>query len=281
MKVLVTGATGQLGYDIIKELKKRNIDAVGIGSKDCDITVKNNVFQTIENVRPNAIIHCAGYTAVDNAEIEVDKCNLINVEGTKNIALACKRYDITLLYVSTEYVFSGDGTEPWKPDDETKPVSQYGKSKYQGELAVESLLDKYFIVRISWVFGINGKNFVKSMLKLAETNNEITVVSDQVGSPTYTVDLAKIMVDMIQTDKYGKYNVSNEGFCSWDEFAQEIFAYTDKKIKVISVSSEEYGAKANRPSNSRMDKTKLVENGFKTLPCWKNALKRFLEEYSD
>jgi dTDP-4-dehydrorhamnose reductase len=281
MKVLVTGATGQLGYDIIKELKKRNIDVVGIGSKDCDITVKNNVFQTIENVRPNAIIHCAAYTAVDNAEIEVDKCNLINVEATKNIALACKRYDITLLYVSTEYVFSGDGTEPWKPDDETKPVSQYGKSKYQGELAVESLLDKYFIVRISWVFGINGKNFVKSMLKLAETNNEITVVSDQVGSPTYTVDLAKIMVDMIQTDKYGKYNVSNEGFCSWDEFAQEIFAYTDKKIKVISVSSEEYGAKANRPSNSRMDKTKLVENGFKTLPCWKNALKRFLEEYSD
>jgi dTDP-4-dehydrorhamnose reductase len=281
MKVLVTGATGQLGYDIIKELKKRNIDAVGIGSKDCDITVKNNVFQTIENIRPNAIIHCAAYTAVDNAEIEVDKCNLINVEGTKNIALACKQYDITLLYVSTEYVFSGDGTEPWKPDDERKPVSQYGKSKYQGELAVESVLDKYFIVRISWVFGINGKNFVKSMLKLAETNNEITVVSDQVGSPTYTVDLAKIMVDMIHTDKYGKYNVSNEEFCSWDEFAQEIFTYTDKKIKVISVSSEEYGAKANRPSNSRMDKTKLVENGFKILPCWKDALKRFLEEYSD
>jgi dTDP-4-dehydrorhamnose reductase len=279
MKVLVTGATGQLGYDIIKELKKRNIDAVGIGSKDCDITVKNAVFQTIENVRPNTIIHCAGYTEVDNAEIEIDKCNLINVEGTKNIALACKRYDIKLLYVSTDYVFSGDGTEPWKPDDERKPVSQYGKSKHQGELAVDSLLDKYFIVRISWVFGINGKNFVKSMLKLSETNNEITVVFDQVGSPTYTVDAAKIMVDMIQTDKYGKYNVSNEGFCSWDEFAQEIFAYTDKKIKIIPVSSEEYGVKAKRPSNSRMDKTKLVENEFKMLPCWKDALKRFLKEY--
>lgn len=279
MKVLVTGATGQLGYDIIKELKKRNIDAVGIGSKDCDITVKNAVFQIIENVRPNTIIHCAGYTEVDNAEIEIDKCNLINVEGTKNIALACKRYDIKLLYVSTDYVFSGDGTEPWKPDDERKPVSQYGKSKHQGELAVDSLLDKYFIVRISWVFGINGKNFVKSMLKLSETNNEITVVFDQVGSPTYTVDAAKIMVDMIQTDKYGKYNVSNEGFCSWDEFAQEIFAYTDKKIKIIPVSSEEYGVKAKRPSNSRMDKTKLVENEFKMLPCWKDALKRFLKEY--
>lgn len=279
MKVLVTGATGQLGYDIIKELKKRNIDATGIGSKDCDITIKNDVFQTIENIKPNAIIHCAGYTSVDNAEIEIDKCNLINVEGTKNIALACKQYDITLLYVSTDYVFSGDGTEPWKPDDERKPVSQYGKSKYHGELAVESLLDKYFIVRISWVFGINGKNFVKAMLKLAETKTDITVVSDQFGSPTYTVDAAKIMVDILQTDKYGKYNVSNEGFCSWNEFAQEIFAYTDKKIKVISVFSEQYGAKAKRPLNSRMDKVKLVQNGFKLLPCWKDALKRFLEEY--
>lgn len=280
MKVLVTGATGQLGYDIIKELKKRNIDAVGIGSKDCDITVKNAVFQTIENVRPNAIIHCAGYTAVDNAEIEIDKCNLINVEGTRNIALACRQYDIKLLYVSTDYVFSGDGTEPWKSDDERKPASQYGKSKYQGELAVENLLDQYFIVRISWVFGINGKNFIKSILKLAENSNEIKVVSDQVGSPTYTVDVAKIMVDMIQTDKYGKYNVSNEGFCSWYEFAQEIFAYTNKKIKVIPISSEEHGAKAKRPSNSRMDKTKLVENGFNILPSWKDALKRFLEEYN-
>jgi dTDP-4-dehydrorhamnose reductase len=279
MKVLVTGATGQLGYDIIKELKKRNIDAVGNGSKDCDITVKNDVFETIEKVRPNAIIHCAGYTAVDKAEIEIDKCNLINAEGTKNIALACKQYDITLLYVSTDYVFSGDGTEPWKPDDERKPVSQYGKSKYQGELEVESLLDKYFIVRISWVFGINGKNFVKSMLKLAENNNEITVVSDQVGSPTYTVDVAKIMVDMIQTDKYGKYNISNEGFCSWAEFAQEIFAYTNKKIKIIPVSSEEYDAKAKRPINSRMDNTKLVENRLNILPCWRDALKRFLKEY--
>lgn len=279
MKVLVTGATGQLGYDIIKELNKKNIDAVGIGSKDCDITVKNDVFQTIGSIRPDAIIHCAGYTAVDNAEIEIDKCNLTNVEGTKNIALACKQYDIKLLYVSTDYVFSGEGTEPWKPDDERKPVSQYGKSKYQGELVVESLLHKYFIVRISWVFGINGKNFVKSMMKLAETNNEIAVVSDQVGSPTYTVDVSKIMVDMIQTEKYGKYNVSNDGFCSWDEFAQEIFACTNKKIKVIPVSSKEYGAKVKRPSNSRMDKTKLVENGFKILPSWKDALKRFLEEY--
>jgi dTDP-4-dehydrorhamnose reductase len=279
MKVLVTGATGQLGYDIIKELKKRNIDAVGIGSKDCDISVKNAVFQIIENVRPDAIIHCAAYTAVDNAENEIDKCNLINVEGTKNIVLACKQYDITLLYVSTDYVFSGDSIEPWKPDDERKPVSQYGKSKYQGELAVEELIYKYFIVRISWVFGINGKNFVKSMLKLAETNNEIRVVSDQVGSPTYTVDVAQIMVDMIQTNKYGNYNISNEGLCSWNEFAQEIFAYTDKKIKIIPVSSEDYGAKAKRPLNSRMDNTKLVENGFNTLPSWKDALKRFLKEY--
>lgn len=279
MKILVTGATGQLGYDIIKELKKRNIDAVGIGSRDCDITVKNDLFQTIENVRPNAIIHCAGYTAVDKAEIEIDKCNLINVEGTKNIALVCKKYDIKLLYVSTDYVFSGEGTKPWKPDDERKPIGQYGKSKYQGELAVENLLSKYFIVRISWVFGINGKNFVKSMLNLSETNNEIKVVSDQIGSPTYTVDVAKIMVDMIQTDKYGKYNISNEGFCSWDEFAKEIFVCTNKKIKIIPISSEEYEAKAERPSNSRMDKTKLLENGFNNLPCWEDALKRFLKEY--
>ncbi len=279
MKVLVTGATGQLGYDIMKELKKRNIEAVGVGSKDCDITVKSAVFQTIEQIKPNVIIHCAGYTAVDNAENEIDKCNLINIEGTKNIALACNKYNITLLYVSTDYVFSGDGKEPWKADDERKPVSVYGNSKYQGELAFEGLLDKYFIVRISWVFGVNGKNFVKTMLRLAETNDKIKVVSDQVGSPTYTVDLAEIMVDMIQTSKYGKYNVANEGFCSWSEFAEEIFAYTDKKVKVIPVSSEEYDAKAKRPLNSRMDKTSLVENGFNLLPCWKDALKRFLKEY--
>lgn len=279
MKVLVTGATGQLGYDIIKELKSRNIDAVGIGSKNCDITVIETVFQTVENIKPDVIIHCAGYTAVDKAETEIEKCILINEVGTQNIILACKQYEVILLFVSTDYVFSGDGTEPWKPDDERKPVSQYGKSKYHGELEVERLLDKYFIVRISWIYGINGNNFVKSMLKLAETNNEIAIVSDQIGSPTYTVDVAKAMVDIIQTNKYGKFNVSNEGFCSWREFAQEIFDITKKNIKVISISSEEYGAKAKRPLNSRMDNNKLVESGLKLLPFWKDALMRFIKEY--
>lgn len=279
MKVIVTGATGQLGYDILKELKKRRIDAVGIGSKDCDITIQKAVFQMIENIMPNVIIHCAGYTAVDKAEDEVDKCNLINVEGTRNLVLACNKYDITLLYVNTDYVFSGDGIEPWKAEVERRPVSQYGKSKYQGEVVVEELLDKYFIVRVSWIYGNNGKNFVKSMLKLAETQNRIKVVSDQIGSPTYTVDVAKILVELIQTNKYGKYNVSNEGFCSWYEFAQEILKHTNKTIEIIPITSEEYGAKAKRPFNSRMDKSKLVENGLELLPEWKNALKRFLEEY--
>ncbi len=280
MKVLVTGATGQLGYDVLKELKKRSIDAVGIGSKDCDITIQKAVFQMIENIMPNVIIHCAGYTAVDKAEDEVDKCNLINVEGTRNLALACNKYNITLLYISTDYVFSGDGIDPWQAEAERNPVNQYGKSKYQGEVAVEELLDKYFIVRVSWLYGINGKNFVKSMLKLAETQNSIKVVSDQIGSPTYTIDVAKILVDMIQTNKYGKYNVSNEGFCSWYEFAQEIFKHKGKTIEIIPITSEEYGAKAKRPFNSRMDSSKLVENGFESLPEWKNALKRFLKEYN-
>lgn len=281
MKVLVTGATGQLGYDILKELKKRSIDAVGIGSKDCDITVQKAVFQTIGDIMPTVIIHCAGYTAVDKAEDEADKCNLINAEGTRNLALACNKYDITLLYVSTDYVFGGDGIEPWKAEAERKPVSRYGKSKYQGELVVEELLDKYFIVRVSWIYGINGKNFVKSMLRLAETQNKIKVVSDQIGSPTYTVDAAKTLVELVQTNKYGEYNVSNEGFCSWYEFAQEIFKQIHKTIDIIPITSEEYGAKAKRPFNSRMDKSKLVENGFELLPEWKNALKRFLEEYDE
>lgn len=278
MKVMVTGATGQLGYDIMRELKRRDIEAVGLGSKDCDITNASEVVHIIDTVKPDAVIHCAGYTAVDKAEEESEKCQLINVDGTHNIALACKKPGIKLLYVSTDYVFDGEGTEPWKPEDECDPINQYGLSKYLGEQEVVQLLEKYFIVRISWVFGINGRNFVKSVLTRAKTCKALNVVSDQIGSPTYTVDIAKVMVDMIFTDEYGIYNVTNEGFCSWYEFACEIFQRMGQEVSVTPISSKTFAAKAKRPNNSRMDKSKLEEHGFSKLPHWKNALSRFLDE---
>ncbi|MCD2492598.1 dTDP-4-dehydrorhamnose reductase [Lacrimispora sp. NSJ-141] len=281
MKILVTGATGQLGHDIMKELKRQKIEAKGIGSADCDITVLEEVEETVRAEKPDAIIHCAGYTAVDKAETETDRCNTINVDGTRNIVSVCKKENLKLLYVSTDYVFNGGGTSPWKTDDERCPVSVYGRSKYLGELEVEKALSRYFIVRISWIYGINGRNFIKAILKLAETNSEIRVVSDQIGTPTYTVDIAKSMAEIIQTEKYGTYHVANEGYCSWYEFACEVFKQLEKKIKVIPVTSEEYGAKAKRPLNSRLDKSKLSENGFERLPSWEDALKRFLKEYEE
>lgn len=277
MKVLVTGVKGQLGYDVVKELDKRGIEAVGVDIEEMDITDSWSVNKVIKEAAPDAVIHCAAYTAVDAAEDNVEVCRKVNADGTQNIAKVCKELNIKMIYISTDYVFDGKGTRPWEPEDERHPLNVYGLTKYEGELAVQNTLDKYFIVRIAWVFGVNGGNFIKTMLKLAETRNRLTVVNDQFGSPTYTYDLAKLLVDMVQTEKYGIYHATNEGICTWYEFACEIFKQAGISMEVVPVSAEEYKAKAPRPENSRMSKDKLEENGFERLPSWQDALKRYLE----
>ena len=279
MRVLVTGANGQLGSDVICEMKSRRLDVVGVDVKEMDITDEGMVFEVFDKVKPDAVIHCAAYTAVDDAEDHEDLCRKINAYGTANIARACKLHDAPMMYISTDYVFNGEGVEPWKPDDGTDPVNTYGQTKLEGELAIEEYLDKFFIVRISWVFGENGKNFVKTMIKLADTYDEVSVVADQVGSPTYTPDLAVLLVDMIQTDKYGIYHATNEGTCSWYSFAKEIFKQKGITMNVKAVKSSEYPTKAKRPFNSRMDKSKLTENGFNLLPLWQDALSRYLMDW--
>lgn len=279
MRVLVTGAKGQLGYDVIKELNKRGHTAVGVDIEEMDITNKDSVDKVIKSSKVDAVIHCAAYTAVDAAEDNAQMCQKINVQGTQNIAKTCKELDIKMLYLSTDYVFNGTGTRPWEPDDKREPLNVYGQSKYEGELVVENNVSKSFIVRIAWIFGINGKNFVKTMLNLSQNHDSLTVVDDQIGSPTYTADLAVLLVDLIESDKYGKYHATNEGFCSWYEFACEIFKQAGKNdIKVSPVSSDGYKAKAKRPENSRMSKEKLTENGFNRLPSWQDGLKRYLKE---
>ena len=277
MKVLVTGVKGQLGYDVVNELKMRGIEAIGVDIQEMDITDADSVDKVIVQASPDAVIHCAAYTAVDAAEENEDICRRVNAEGTQNIANVCKKLDIKMIYISTDYVFGGQGTRPWEPDDERDPQSVYGQTKYEGELAVQNTLDKYFIVRIAWVFGVNGKNFVKTMLNLAKTHDTLKVVNDQFGSPTYTYDLAKLLVDMVQTEKYGIYHATNEGICTWYEFACEIFKEAGVDVKVLPVTSEEFGAKAVRPYNSRMSKEKLVANGFEKLPTWQDALRRYLD----
>ncbi len=277
MKVLVTGVKGQLGYDVVNELGKRNIEAIGVDIDEMDITDAKSVDLVIKGANPDAVIHCAAYTAVDAAEDNVDLCRRVNRDGTENIARVCKELDCKMIYISTDYVFDGEGTRPWEPDDKQTPLNVYGQTKYEGELAVLNNLEKYFIVRIAWVFGVNGKNFIKTMLNLAKTRNEISVVNDQFGSPTYTYDLAKLLVDMVLTDKYGIYHATNEGIISWYEFACEIFKQAGIEMKVNPVSSDQYPAKAKRPSNSRMSKEKLTENGFDRLPTWQDALSRYLE----
>lgn len=277
MRVLVTGVKGQLGYDVVKELEKRGLSAVGVDIEEMDITDKESVSMVIGQANVDAVIHCAAYTAVDAAEDNEELCRKVNAEGTQNIANVCKKLDIKMLYISTDYVFGGEGERPWEPDDERDPQSVYGQTKYEGELAVQNTLEKYFIVRIAWVFGINGKNFVKTMLKLSETRDSLTVVNDQFGSPTYTYDLAKLLVDMIQTDRYGVYHATNEGICTWYEFACAIFEEAGIPMKVAPVTSAEYAAKAKRPANSRMSKEKLAENGFEKLPTWQDALHRYME----
>lgn len=276
MKVLVTGVKGQLGFDVMNELKKRGLEAVGADIEEMDITDEESVNRFIMDAKPDAVIHCAAYTAVDAAEENEDICRRVNADGTRNIAKVCKELDCKMIYISTDYVFDGQGSRPWEPDEERHPLNVYGQTKYEGELAVQELLEKYFIVRIAWVFGVNGKNFVKTMLNLAQTHDTLTVVNDQYGSPTYTYDLARLLVDMVQTDKYGIYHATNEGICTWYEFACEIFKQANVSIKVLPVSAAEYRAKAKRPENSRMSKEKLTENGFERLPSWQDALGRYL-----
>ncbi len=277
MKVFVTGVRGQLGHDVVKELEKRGIEAVGVDIQEMDITDEESVSRVILGEAPDAVIHCAAYMAVDAAEENVDLCRRVNADGPRYIAKVCRDLDIKMIYISTDYVFSGQGERPWEPEDEKAPQSVYGQTKYEGELAVQELLEKYFIVRIAWVFGVNGKNFVRTMLKLSENHDVITVVNDQFGSPTYTYDLARLLVDMVLTDKYGVYHATNEGICSWYDFACAIFEEAGIPMTVKPVSTAEYGAKASRPANSRMSKDKLEENGFERLPAWQDALKRYLD----
>lgn len=287
MKVLVTGAKGQLGYDVINELNKRGHSSIGVDIDEMDITDRNSVHKVITENAPDAVIHCAAWTAVDLAEEEenLEKVSLINVTGTENIAKVCKDNNCKLMYISTDYVFDGQGTRPWEPDDKRNPINVYGQTKYEGELAVEKYIEKFFIVRIAWVFGVNGKNFVKTMLNLGMNRDHLTVVEDQIGTPTYTYDLARLLVDMIETDKYGKYHVTNDGsYISWYEFALEIMKQAGainprfKQVSISPVNSDAYPVKAMRPSNSRLDKNKLMINGFNPLPTWQDALKRYLKE---
>lgn len=310
MKVFVTGVAGQLGHDVMNELAKRGYEGIGTdiapeysGAADgtavvsmpyvsLDITDADAVDRVICEMKPDVVVHCAAWTAVDLAEDEdkKDKVHTINADGTANIAKACKKTGSKMVYISTDYVFDGQGTIPWTPDcKDYKPLNVYGQSKLDGELAVSSTLDNYFIVRIAWVFGKNGKNFIKTMLNVAKTHSTLKVVNDQIGTPTYTFDLARLLVDMIETDKYGYYHVTNEGgYISWYDFTKEIFRqatllgrteYGEDKVTVLPVTTAEYGlSKAARPFNSRLDKSKLVENGFKPLPTWQDAVARYLKE---
>lgn len=280
MKVLVTGAKGQLGYDVVNELTLRGHEAIGVDISEMDITSAAQTMNVIAEISPDAVIHCAAWTAVDAAEDNEDAVRRVNADGTRNVASACKAVGARMMYISTDYVFDGQGTEPWSADCKTfAPLNVYGRTKLEGERAVADNIDNYFIVRIAWVFGAHGKNFVDTMLRLGQTHDTLRVVNDQIGTPTYTPDLARLLVDMTETDKYGYYNATNEGgYISWYDFACEIFKQAGMKTKVIPVTTEEYGlSRAKRPFNSRLDKSKLAMNGFKPLPDWRNALERYLK----
>ena len=301
MKFFITGVNGQLGHDVMNELYKRGYEGISSDIAEAyagvadgspvttmpytrlDITDKDAVMKTITEIKPDAVIHCAAWTAVDMAEDadNIDVVKRVNVDGTQNIANACKKVDCKMLYLSTDYVFDGQGTEPWKPDcKEYKPLNVYGQTKLEGEFAVANTLDKYFIVRIAWVFGLNGKNFIKTMINLGKTHEEVRVVNDQIGTPTYTFDLARLLVDMCESEKYGYYHATNEGcYISWYDFCVEFYKQYGLTTKVIPVTTDAYGlTKAKRPFNSRLDKSKLVKNGFKPLPNWQDAVSRYLKE---
>lgn len=277
MKLLVTGVNGQLGHDIVNECKKRDIEVVGVDVEEMDITNVIRVEKVIKYGNYDAVIHCAAWTAVDKAEDEAELCSKVNVDGTNNIANICRELNIPMMYFSTDYVFDGQGENEWKEYDKRNPLNVYGQTKYEGELIVEEL-PKHFIVRIAWVFGVNGNNFIKTMLRLGKERGAVSVVNDQIGSPTYTYDLSKLVVDMIQTDKYGIYHVTNEGLCSWYEFACEIFKQANMDVEVTAVNSSAFPARAKRPNNSRMSKEMLDKNGFNRLPLWQDALSRYLKE---
>jgi dTDP-4-dehydrorhamnose reductase/dTDP-4-dehydrorhamnose 3,5-epimerase len=278
IKVLVTGVKGQLGFDVVKRLNVLGIEAIGVDKDDFDITDKGQTQKFILNTKPDVIVHCAAYTAVDKAEDEKEFCYAVNVEGTRNIAAAAQAIDAKMVYISTDYVFDGKGTEPHSEDTLTNPINYYGYTKEQGEEVVRELLEKHFTIRTSWVYGKNGNNFVKTMLKLAQSKDEINVVNDQIGAPTYTKDLAILICDMLQTTKYGTYHGVNEGYCSWYEFAKAIFEKAGVAIKVNPIHSADYPTKAQRPLNSRLSKSNLDKNGFKRLPQWEDALRRYLKE---
>lgn len=288
MKVFVTGVRGQLGFDVVNECKKRGYEVIGVDIEEMDITDANAVERVITAACPDVVVHCAAWTAVDAAEEaeNIPKVRAVNAIGTQNIANVCKILGCKLIYISTDYVFDGQGTKPWMPDQKDyRPLNVYGQTKLEGELAVAGTLEKYFIVRIAWVFGLNGKNFIKTMLSVGKKYDTVRVVNDQIGTPTYTYDLARLLVDMAKTEKYGYYHATNEGgYISWYEFACEIFRQAGYPTKVIPVTTQEYGlSKAKRPFNSRLDKSKLTENGFTPLPDWKDALGRYLKEigYAD
>ena len=287
MKVFVTGVGGQLGYDVVNELLSRGHDVIGsdisCGNIWLDITDKEAVEEVLTSIKPDVVVHCAAWTAVDAAEDEETKniVYAVNADGTRNIAEVCKRLDCKMIYISTDYVFSGEGTQAWKPDcKDYAPLNVYGDSKLKGEMAVRELLEKYFIVRIAWVFGKNGNNFIKTMLKVGKKFDTVRVVNDQIGTPTYTLDLSKLLADMCESEKYGCYHATNEGgYISWYDFTKEIYSQAGYKTNVIPVTTEEYGlSKAKRPYNSRLDKSKLKENGFELLPEWKDALSRYSKE---
>lgn len=294
MKVLVTGTSGQLGFDVMEELARRGYEGIGADRSETeadfehvqmDITDKTRVFEVVKEVRPDVIVHCAAWTNVDGAEDpeKLEMVRAVNVDGTRNLAEAAKEVDAKFVYISTDYVFNGEGDKPWQPDDKNyAPINVYGQSKLDGELEVSRILDKYFIVRIAWVFGRNGKNFIKTMIEVGKKHPVVKVVDDQIGTPTYTVDLARLLVDMIETDKYGYYHATNEGgFISWADFAEEIYKDAGMDVKVERVTTDEYEkiagkTVAKRPFNSRLDKSKLVDNGFELLPTWQTAVKRFI-----
>ncbi len=278
IKVLVTGVNGQLGYDVVKRLNELEIEVIGASRNEFDIADKEQTQNYILKSKPDVIVHCAAYTAVDKAEDEKEKCYVVNVEGTRNIAEACKKLDAKMVYISTDYVFDGQGIEPQSESKATNPVNYYGQSKEEGEQIVRELLEKYFIVRTSWVYGENDSNFVKTMLRLAHVKDEINVVNDQIGAPTYTKDLAVLVCNMIQTTKYGTYHGVNEGYCSWYEFALAIFEKAGININVNPVPTSEYPTKAKRPLNSRLSKDNLEKNDFENLPQWEDALGRYLKE---
>ena len=280
MRILVTGARGQLGSDAVAELEARGYDVIAADVAEMDITDSVAVSSFIKSSAPDAVIHCAAYTATEKAEEEPTVCERVNALGTRNIAAVCRELGIKLLYISTDYVFDGQGEQPFKTDDAVAPLSVYGRTKYEGEVAVRELTDKHFIVRISWVFGLHGKNFVTTMLRLGQ-NGKVFAVNDQIGSPTYTRDLSVLLADMIASENYGTYHATNEGLCSWYDFAKEIFAISGMDVEVVPVGADHFPSKIRRPANSRLDKSSLDAAGFARLPHWKDALARYLEEIKE